>query len=427
MATNLAAASIKSSGSSTSRTFATRLADIFNVKDYGAVGNNVADDTTAIQATIDAAIAAGGVTGTLHGATVFFPPGLYKTTAALTFASSCSIRLLGSGRQCCAIIGSFTGYIIDKPDNNRFGPEAIEHLYIKNTSTNASSGAIRFNAAEGGLINMCYIQGFSGIVANANANNVRISNCFVTNPQGSITTNQVGIAAGQCQIVDTSLQGWDTGILCTNGGTCVHNCRVEVNNYGVYVNGVTGFYLGGGTTFESNGNAVYVNSVTGGVIESLVINGVNGAAPGSTNPQTGILILNATALMVQGVEISASCDIAGMDLYGNGNQSGTVVCLKNISSTSWKMPPGNAKSRYLYEGCDQPGGSTTDAASNVSGMSYANLPGQSTVIITTPIEGMTYDIIDCNTTTFRATAAGGGSNHCRVRYNAGTSTWQVVG
>lgn len=399
----------------------------FNVKSYGATGDGTTDDTTAIQNCINAALAYGLATqGARLGATVIFPPGVYKTTAALTFGSASSIRFLGAGRQCCAIIGSFTGYIIDKPDNNFMSLEAIEHLYVKNTSTNAASGAIRFNAAENGLINMCYVQGFSGIVANANANNVRISNCFVTNPQGSITANQVGIAAGQVEISNTSIQGWDTGILCTNAGTCIHNCRIEVNNYGVYVNGVTGFYLGGGSTFESNSFAVYVNQVSGGKIESLLIGGVNGAAPGGTNPQSGITLRSVTALEVSGVVLSVQAAVAAMDLFADGNISGSNVVLSGINASSWKMPPANAKALYTYNNCNQPCGSTTDAAGNVSGMNYLDLPGKSGVIVTTAIEGMQYDIRNSSVATFRASANGSGSSHVRVRYDANIADWLIA-
>jgi hypothetical protein len=41
------------------------------------------------------------------------------------------------------------------------------------------------------------------------------------------------------------------------------------------------------------------------------------------------------------------------------------------------------------------------------------------------LEGEEFDITDCNTATWGATAAGGGSNHVLVRYNG--TNWTVVG
>ena len=49
----------------------------YNVKDYGAVGDGTADDTAAIQNTMDAAMHDGG-------GTVVFPAGTYRTTSTLT-------------------------------------------------------------------------------------------------------------------------------------------------------------------------------------------------------------------------------------------------------------------------------------------------------------------------------------------------------
>jgi hypothetical protein len=76
----------------------THLSNIaLNVKTFGAVGNGTADDTTAIQSTINALPTSGG--------TVYFPPGTYKITSTLTMGNGSSsansttnnIRLQGAG------------------------------------------------------------------------------------------------------------------------------------------------------------------------------------------------------------------------------------------------------------------------------------------------------------------------------------------
>lgn len=65
----------------------------FNVKDFGAVGDGVADDTAAIQAAIDYAKA--GVN------TVYFPAGTYKTSTSLNVNRS--LNLVGAGAACTTI------------------------------------------------------------------------------------------------------------------------------------------------------------------------------------------------------------------------------------------------------------------------------------------------------------------------------------
>lgn len=61
---------------------------VFNVVSFGATGNGSTDDTTAVQAAINAANAAGG-------GTVSFPTGTYKISAVLTLFSG--VSLLGYG------------------------------------------------------------------------------------------------------------------------------------------------------------------------------------------------------------------------------------------------------------------------------------------------------------------------------------------
>lgn len=71
---------------STVRGLDDKLAEFVSVKDFGAVGDGVADDTAAIQAAIDA-VAAGGE--------VRFPVGTFKITSTLSITKS--ISLVGEG------------------------------------------------------------------------------------------------------------------------------------------------------------------------------------------------------------------------------------------------------------------------------------------------------------------------------------------
>jgi hypothetical protein len=86
-------------GATTASTARTNLAAVgkgdlvFNVKDYGAKGDGVTDDTTAIQA----AIAAAGVAGY-----VYLPAGTYLLSASLQFLNEQTIR--GAGRYATILI-----------------------------------------------------------------------------------------------------------------------------------------------------------------------------------------------------------------------------------------------------------------------------------------------------------------------------------
>lgn len=81
-----------------SRTVQAKLRESVSVKDFGAVGDGVADDTVAIQAAINAVFAAGG-------GTVYFPSGTYLvSTIALAWGSaSTSIVFKGAGQNATTV------------------------------------------------------------------------------------------------------------------------------------------------------------------------------------------------------------------------------------------------------------------------------------------------------------------------------------
>jgi len=89
------------------RTVQSKLRELaISVKDYGAVGNGVADDTAAIQAAMDAAKAL-AIAEVNYGVTVFFPRGVYKTTSVITVPLY--VNVVGETTEGVLILAKFAG------------------------------------------------------------------------------------------------------------------------------------------------------------------------------------------------------------------------------------------------------------------------------------------------------------------------------
>lgn len=73
-----------SAAGSVGRTLAAKLAEQVSVKDFGAVGDGVANDTAAVQAAVTYSVLAG------KSFELFFPAGVYRLTAPITMTSPCS-------------------------------------------------------------------------------------------------------------------------------------------------------------------------------------------------------------------------------------------------------------------------------------------------------------------------------------------------
>ena len=80
---------VLATGTATPRMLKDRFADVVNVKDFGAKGDGVTDDTAAIQAALDFA-------GGKNSVSVVFPFGVYRVSAQLDIPSNCIVDGMGS-------------------------------------------------------------------------------------------------------------------------------------------------------------------------------------------------------------------------------------------------------------------------------------------------------------------------------------------
>jgi hypothetical protein len=83
----------------------------YNVLDYGAIGNGAADDTTAIQNAITAAV-------TASGGEVYLPKGTYKITSSVVASASAGIIIKGAGRQTVVQNTAVDAYAFDLRGDN---------------------------------------------------------------------------------------------------------------------------------------------------------------------------------------------------------------------------------------------------------------------------------------------------------------------
>lgn len=311
---------------------------VYNVKDYGAVGDDSTNDTIAILSAISASQSEGI-------GTVYFPDGIYVITGSLVLPSNpqCDITLAGNGSNVSVIkLTSNTTAINFNMDNGGTDDQVyqvgIKGIGIKTSGQASSSIYISYGTASVSAhqnvsvdINDVHILSdninywASGIILES-AWNFRISNVMVVGKNGNAPYTGTGLEIRR---------------MCING--IIHNSQFNFWNTGIHINTVN--YTSTGQNTEGLlMSQVYMVPVNYGIkaIGNKNFTGVAGT-DWANRPYAGriaLLTLNnshidsrdsGSALLLQNVQshyISNNLlivDGTGSAVYGNNAHEGSFI------------------------------------------------------------------------------------------------------
>ena len=277
------------------RTGFSKDSDIVSVKDFGAVGDGVTDDTAAIQAAFNA-ITSGtsgvGLSGTGPAPAIYFPSGNYKISSTITMPNSS--RMVGDGRWATRIFAAagFTGIMIqDKGNASKIIIEDLTvdandeagvtdlinlgnltspwgtagyaaNLYLRagTTTLNAGTCGIRHKSNVLNIINCDTLYCDEGFVESGGTVTTSYINCSVFSPgvkgihvnQNAVLTNiEIESPSATCVPIYVARSARLNGIILSLGGGAVLPHAIEIDASaqaeGFSFHGVE-VYLSGGAT-----------------------------------------------------------------------------------------------------------------------------------------------------------------------------------
>jgi hypothetical protein len=216
---------------------------VYNVTDStyagGAVGNNVADDTAAIQAAINAAQSA-------QGGIVFFPPGTYRTSSTLQVSAS-NVRLLGSGP------GGIHSNVPEDPATRinyyggaapaiQFAPAAGTHILAGNGCANLST----YNWGTGTIglnVDTCQFGFYDGIVSE------NFSVAQIAMQQTIVTPDSTGAQQNH-------FQRWN--VATPPGGSAI-GLWINQSSHNTFITGTYSHAAGGGIVINNSDRNVLIS------------------------------------------------------------------------------------------------------------------------------------------------------------------------
>lgn len=416
--------------SQTAITAGSAVTGVFNVRNYGAVGNgdfNTGDpDTVGINLALAACLAFNATKG--GGGTLYFPSGVYCITSAISITdATTNITVLGDGPKT-SIIKSAAGVAClnfsflqvgqEQPyaptiANMGFqcaGAGPTDHGALWFTYTIPPATATTSHRSSGPTITNCEIRSIDNTkywpigIEITSAANTRIVDTFVSGYADGNWNNLKGVgiffhkSCVNSEITDTQVNFFKRGFKfdateVPSQGLCITDCIfVGVNTAG-YFDSVTGLsYRLGGINWTGGVIDVRITGTTGNryaiyatYVDDIKITGVKFAADSNTLSLYGVYLNNCRDALITG---NSFLGYNGVGVVTTDGTCETISVLGNQFSGSspqlW-LSSGTTKSLYRSTTLNSqyaPSGPTTDAIvdSGTNNIVESSLKGVATTV-----------------------------------------------